>query len=750
MYEDTFTAPRRLRAGTPEERLPATVPTAAIDSDHPLDDPDVRALWDRNLGFYQIEIERHAANRREMELDHAYYDNDQFDEETKTILEERGQKPVTYNVVGTTVDWILGTEQQTRADFRILPRQKEYGEQARYKTEVLKYLGDVNGIRFHRSRAFADAVKGGVGWLEDIVTDDAEGEIIESGYESWRNIHWDSMSRRPDLDDARYLFRSRWLDLDIVQAWFPERAHIASLSANRVNEFGSYDLAFGDDSMDYQEENASFITPFIPQGTFQRDRLRVIEAWYRRPVMVDRVSGGQFHGEIFDPASRGHLAEVKRGNAEIVTRRGMRMHAMIMTPAGVLWNGESPYRHNKFPFTPIWGFRRDKDNMPYGIIRRLRGMQDKVNISATKVQAILSTNKVIMDEGALGENADLDEFRDEVARPNAIIVKKKGSELTIDADRQLAAGFDAMFSRDVEMIQQAAGVTDENLGRRTNAASGIAIERRQNQGMLSTAGFFDNYLAARLQQGEKQLSLVEQWYTERREIRVINARGTPSWIKVNSGAEVDDITRSKADFTVAEDDWRATVRQANADQLLELAGKLAPTAPQIVLIMLDLVVESMDIPNRDEIVARIRKALGLSDPDAEQPTPEEMARQQSEAEAAARAKALEEATVAEKQASAAQKKATADHTASKIAREGVGTQGDAMQAALAVSSAPAIAPVADHILREAGFKGRTESEDDAAQAMALQQLAQAAQPPEAPPGVAPAAPPSPTNQPPAA
>jgi hypothetical protein len=234
--------------------------------------------------------------------------------------------------------------------------------------------------------------------------------------------------------------------------------------------------------------------------------------------------------------------------------------------------------------------------------------------------------------------------------------------------------------------------------------------------------------------GEKELSLIEQFFTDEKQFRITNMRGTPEYITVNDGLPENDIIHSKADFIISEDEWRNTMRQAATDELLMLLQQLAPVSPQLPVIMLDLLVESMDIPNRDEIVARIRQATGMRDPDAEEPSPEEIARAQEQAEQAQMQKAMLAAEIADKQAGAAQKQAAAAKVAAEInataqkltadlANKNVSTQKAALETALAMIGAPAIVPVADGVLHEAGFKSRTEHEDDEMLAEAMQRKA---------------------------
>ncbi|MDN8831442.1 hypothetical protein Q0O37_14105, partial [Staphylococcus aureus] len=77
---------------------------------------------------------------------------------------------------------VLGTQKRTRSDFKVLPRRKEEGKPAERKTQLLKYLSDVNKTPYGVSRAFEDAVKVGLGWLETGNQDDLEGEPL---YARW-------------------------------------------------------------------------------------------------------------------------------------------------------------------------------------------------------------------------------------------------------------------------------------------------------------------------------------------------------------------------------------------------------------------------------------------------------------------------------------------------------------------------------------------------------------------------------------
>lgn len=747
-----------------------------------LDSPQMLARHIQLMGHYNTELARQFDNRMMQAKCFDYYDNEQWSEEEKQELQSRGQKPMVYNVIATTIDWITGTQKRSRTDFKVLPRKKEGGRAAELKGDTLKYLSDTNGLEFHRSRAFEEAVKGGIGWLEDQWQGDGGKEPVYSRFESWRNMLWDTASTEMDLSDARYVFRSKWVDLDIAISWFPDRqAQLEASASTNLDIVGAAGQGFGDGPMDSAEDEITNVATAGGNNEFayHRRRVRLIEAWYKIPKPRAKwIRGGQFHGERYDPTSRGQYEELHGETGVVVVERtDMEMRCAIMTPEHMIYESASPYRHGRFPFTPIWCYRRNSNGLPYGVIRRVLDLQDDVNMRAAKARHILATSKTFMEEGAV---EDLDDFHDEINQPDAVIVYKTGKKIEYNADREMAVGHVELMNRSIEMIQSVGGVTDENRGVQTNAKSGIAIARRQEQGALATAGIFDNLLLASRAQGEKQLSLVEQFFTEEKTFRITNARGVPVFVTINGRGDdggaltTDDITRSKADFIISEDEWSATVREAKTQKLLDMLQIIAPAAPEAMMVMIDLIVEGMDITNRDEIVRRLRQLTGMRDPDQTEPTPEEMALEQKKSDAEKRQVRMQEAEIADKEASAAQKKAAAgnlDATREKmkaaLATDNVGTLKAALEAALIMLQAPGAAPVADTVAREAGFIGATEKHDAQqvdAKAADLEQLAAegavmqeaaAAAPPDAggeegppPPATTPPAAPAAPTQPP--
>lgn len=599
-------------------------------SGHPMDAPAMRKEHRRLLEWWYFEREKQAENRFEQSIDADFYDNRQWDTEDAEIVKARGQMPLVYNEVAPMCDWLIGTERRTKADWKVLPRTEDDVQIADVKTKVLKYVADINRSAFVRSRAFADAIKSGVGWVDDGVQDDPTKDILFSKYEDWRNVLWDSSSYDLDLSDARYLFRWRWVDEDVAVAMFPDRA---AEIRRAIEDLGSYATENEEDSWYLGDSLRDHDTGVIRASGVgisvdaKRRKVKLVEAQYRIPSTVQVVRSGPLRGRILS----GKDDDALSGTLETAARIMLRVHFAVFTESSLLAWSPSPLRHNQFTLTPIWCYRRGRDRLPYGSIRRVRDIQQDLNKRASKALFMMNTNQIVADEGAV---TDWDAAREEVDRPDGTIVKRPGKQFEIRRDTDAATGQIQMMTLAAQSIQKSAGVNNENLGRQTNAVSGAAIEARQNQGAVGTTEPFDNLRYAIQVQGEKQLSHVEQFYSEEKVIRLSGARGKIDWVRINqpevqwdgSVRWINDITASQADFVVSDQDYAGTLRQVMFESLNKLATRLPP---EVSLRLMTIAMQFSDLPNADEVAEAIRKATGERD-ESKPATAEEEARDQQQ------------------------------------------------------------------------------------------------------------------------
>jgi hypothetical protein len=659
------------------------------------------------------ERDRQQEERIQAAIDEDFYDHLQWRQEDAAVLIERGQAPLVFNEARQTIDWLSGMEKRMRKDYKILPREQGDEKGAEVKTQVVKYTDDVNLTQWHRSKAFKQACLSGLSWLEEGINVDPEEEQIFSGSEDWRNVYRDSRCRNFALQDARYLFRRKCTDLDYALALLPK-------AGDHLRQIATSDETVDDDDVWYLGERLTGASDILNQDGLPsnwRDRrayvgndyadkgrrtsVELLECWYRVPESVKVFDGGPLSGKVVNLADYRHQ-QLQNDGAKMYQAVKMRMRVMVATKDQPLWDGPSPFKHGRFLLVPIWGYRRYRDGMAYGVMRGMRDLQEDVNKRASKALWLLSSNRVVADQNAV---EDVEVARQEAARADGWITKRPNSELRFEKPMAEVQGNLEMMERNVATIRNIGGVTPENLGRGPATQSGIAIERKQDQGSLTTSELFDNKLLATKIAGQLRVSHIEQFMTEKKAIRILGEGKPLEWLTVNdtdpdTGEMVNDLTAQEADFIVSEQDYRESYARAALEQMMELLGQIATYAPQVVMAVLDLVVDSAEIKNKDEWISRIRKLNGQRDPTKEV-TPEEQAQQFAEAQKAALQDkmAMQQLALGLKKLEGEISKLDADAITQRV--NGLLT---ALQAAQIVAVTPAVAPVADVIAQGAGFK----------------------------------------------
>ncbi len=675
------------------QNLPAVNPVTDAPQKVQEDASLSQTRFGRLKSWFWQEMRRQSANRHQMALDEDYYDSLQHTNEESAVLLERGQMPVSWNEIKPTIDWLIGTERRSRTDFQIISRNDDSDDasnDARKKTKLLKYLDDVNRVGFERSDGFARGVKAGLGWIETGVRGDPDREPLYTRSESWRNILYDSLGTRNDLDDSRYLFRFRWVDLDVAIAYFPEAEAKLRLAATTREEERYMNYWMGrplGGEEDFAPTTFDARWTFYDAGSWQsntRERVLLIEAWSKEP-----------------------FAEKNTGAPGTYDRTYMRMRLTIMTEDNIICEDWSPYKHNRFPFIPIWCYRRARDNAPYGVVRALRGPQDVLNKSMSKSIWEASANQIVMEKGAIDVKVmGADTIRDEASAPDGQVILADGGmeKFKFNNREDRITGHMRLADRGIDSIRSAGGVTNENLGQDSNAHSGKAINLKQEQGSTVTAEIFDNLLLARQLEGEITLSLVEQYMGDPKIFSITGDRGKYEYERINqrdpvTGQVIGDITARAAQYVIGEQAWKQTIMQAAFESMLDLLGNLSKIAPDVVKTLLPFVMELGDFPNKKAMISKLRESTGQPDPD-EPMTPEQQ-------KAAQQAQQLQDAEFTSKlaQLQADVKKAAAEgaNLDAKSLLTTITAIYEAVQGAQVIAQIPGIAPIADELLKSSGF-----------------------------------------------
>lgn len=586
----------------------------------------------RRLEQFLDEIYRQPPWRRQADREADYFDGNQLTAEQIQELEDRGFAPIIVNLVQPTINVVLGMEAKSRSDWVVRAEEGELGDDMAQALSAELHKAEVES-RADRacSDAYADQVKIGVGWVEVSRNSDP----FESPYRvrriHRREIFWDWRSQEPDMSDARYLVRKRWLDEDVAIAAFPEQKELIQ---QVMGSWARWDTVSAINSSYTLELNRAidvqrgFSVEQYEWLNTVRKRIAAYEVWYRTIVKghVLRLPNGRV--VEFDINNEDHLAAVYTGQLQPIPAIFKKMRLAWWLGPHRVSDEPSPHEHQRFPYVPFFGFREDRTGTPYGLIRSMLGPQDEINARRSKMLWLLNSRRVIADGDAVEDHTLAQE---EVGRPDAYVIlnpaRQRDSRFDVQDGGALAAQQFQVLESAKQEINQASGIYQSMLGQSSQASSGMAINSLIEQGSTTLAEINDNYRFSRRLVGEQLLELVRADLAEKIEHSVkVGEEGEEKEVVLNRPS-VDDLGRhtlendvSKCRVSVVLDDvpTSPTFRAQQMQMLTELVKSLPE---QVQPLVVDLVVEAMDLPKKREVLKRVRNALGTGE-DGQPPDPQ--------------------------------------------------------------------------------------------------------------------------------
>ena len=436
----------------------------------------------------------------------AYYDGDQWTEDEIADLEERGQQPTVLNMIRPTMDLMFAQYSDRRADFILHGREISDDGLNEALTHLLKQMMDQSDYEYYEGEVFNDGTTGGIGWFEVSVDEDEFGEPqVIVGHVPWEQISWDPFARKPDFQDARFMHRRIFMDIDQVNEKWPEKkAEILEAGDSIYDDYEG------------QEESATQNSTQISADDGDESRPRrvaVVETWYKDAK--GRLRMAIWSGPIF-------------------------------FEGGVDDDNENPYdteggKFNAYPLIPF-RFSKNKDGIPQGIVKWMKPEQDSLNYLHSKWQWNVSSRQVAAEEGVI-EN--IEELRSEINRPDGIIELTPGA-LT-DNRFQILKNLDesqhlvSMMHFMLTMGQRVSGINDATMGiGGVNSRSNQQEQSRILQGAQMQARGLTNLLMAKRQVARVMLRLASLHLTAARIVRITEPNGDEQVIPLNQPFETDD------------------------------------------------------------------------------------------------------------------------------------------------------------------------------------------------------------------
>ena len=444
--------------------------------------------------------------------------------------------------------------------------------------------------------------------------------------------------------------------------------------------------------------------------------INIAELWYRRWVRVPVLKFSDGRVVEYDADNMVHDLAIYQGIARVEHANISKVRRSYWLGPHCLFDGPTPYSHHYFPYVPFWGAREDNTNIPYGFVRRMKFSQDSINSGISKLRWGMSVTRVERTKGAVAMTDE--QLRRQVARPDADIVldaahmARPGARFDVKRDFELSQQHFQLINDNRAAIERVSNITSGFQGKKGNATSGKQEQLQIEQSNQTLMKIMDNFREARTLIGEMLLSMIVEDMGDRKQTVIIegDAVREDRTVVINK-PEIDemgypyvsnDVQRIRLKVVLDDVPSSTTFREQQLNALSEITKSLSA---EIQTAVLPYVMALTDIPFKKDIIESIKQATQAQ-------TPEQIEQQIKEAVD----KALADAGIDLKRRELELKERKAVSEIKEIdARSvqiGVQAAYSAMQGGSQVAMMPQIAPIADEIMKGAGYQRPNPMGDD--------------------------------------
>lgn len=594
-------------------------------------------------------------------------------------LEAVGRPCIEINGIFPAVNTAIGHQIHNRMDISFKPRGGMADDElAEVLSKVAMQVADSNKLHWLETQVVADGLIQQRGYY-DIRIDTSRNIAGTIGIDCLDplDVVPDPDARDYDPDKWKRVLIIRWMSYDEVEQLYGKAARqtieqtgSSDPQAAIIMDFESRNR-FGDASMQMTDHD-------LNAGDGQR--VAIIERQEFRMAMAQVLvsPAGDITPVADDADPSSYQSKLDQGY--LLTRRMTRRVRWIVSGRStLLFDKWSPYPF----FTIVPYFPYFRRGVTRGMVDNATSPQDLLNKSVSQELHILNTTANsgwMVWENSLA-NMREDELPDIGAKTGLTLVVRQGQQMPQKIQpNTVPSGLDRMVQMGSEFIKSTTGVPDELQGQDNQEISGIALQSRQFMGLTGLSMPLDNLSHSRTILASRLLWMIQNYYTDERILLITgqddagNDASVP--LAVNQYNPVldkieNDLSIGEYDAVITEQPSQITFGQSQLAQGLELkkAGVAIPD---------DVLITHSTLSQKKEILARMKQS----------PPPDP----------------LRDAEVALKQAQAQKTTAETDRTHAEATTKRVETQYSAIQTAQVIATVPGVAPLADSMLKSAGYQ----------------------------------------------
>ena len=413
------------------------------------------------------------------ELHRDYFDDKQWTASEISTLQARGQPVITDNKIKDKVEYMEGVERKSRTDPKAFPRTPVHDDDADVVTDALRFIFDENRFSMTKSAVYNNMLIEGWGAVE-VIVDKANPKKVLIRRIRWDRLYRDPYSMEPDCSDGTYIGVITWMDESKAKEKWPGRKEALETTSAHL-----------------QAQNTGETSDDKPRWIdAKRKRVQIFEEYEKKKGSVYR-SVFCWGGFLEDEAECPYVDDDK----------------------------EDP--KHEWPIIPASAYV-DREGRRYGLVKRYISLQDEVNKRRSKSLHLLNSTTVITEEGAV---EDISKTRQEVSKPDGVVVVSPGMRFEIERNLDLSAGHFQLLQQ-AEIALSSTGPNAALLGQ-SGSISGRAKELDQQGGALQIGVLPDNLRDFQLRVAKATWHRVCQYWDEETVIRVTDSELGLKFIKLN-------------------------------------------------------------------------------------------------------------------------------------------------------------------------------------------------------------------------
>jgi hypothetical protein len=477
--------------------------------------------------------------------DFRFRDGDQWGSDEKLIMQEELRPVLTFNLTKSSIDLIMGMNEDNRKVFRASPIDPTDGFLCEVLNDIATWVQETEAFEDEEDAALESAAICGRGFVGIDFGPDPKrfGEIEMSEVEiSVHEVHFDPAARRTNLEDASYICWDRWLGLQDFKMRYPEvrgkkldeiieaARTWDMVDSSNMMEQPAFDMPsdISSDDSDYDHE---LDMEFYDKGN---EQIKVVhmEYWetFVRYYIWNPVAG------VFEESPEGKptkqvmaMYEEEFGEQMIVeTMIDKKVKWLQFTGDMILYDEDSPLPFQGFSIVPMFAFtdvsKRTMNH--FGLVRLMKDPQREVNKRWSQALNMLN-NQV-----APGIFAETDAFVDEEQAKQSM---KTAGDITWTNSGAIQGGKIQernvptfpnapmqmeQFSQDI--MKKITGINPDLLGQdRGRQEPGVVIRLRQQQGVTLLKPLFRNFNRMKKDLFKRLLSIVMAYMPDEQILRIL-------------------------------------------------------------------------------------------------------------------------------------------------------------------------------------------------------------------------------------